>query len=211
MNNTNSIGEFVNTLTPKEKALFYKLWELVKRGVDGEQENAKRLIEIFCEKRGSKWELLENTDDVSDHYISGVNNIEILTHVIAKVTDSWEIRFRKSAKRGKYIVKCTPAQAVEIEVLTDIYQKAYQRELKKLRLAFLYAHNLFPASTRKEQKCIEEPDDDIVEMSEKEIREYRKRKQKELEHQQFIREASFMAGSISSVRTNKRIGSGEDD
>lgn len=211
MENANTIGGFVNRLSPKEKALFYKLWELVKRGVDGEQENAKRLIEIFCEKRGSKWEQLENTSEEALHTIHGITNKEIFVHVCAKVLDSWDIRYYRVGK-GELSIMCTPEQAAEIEILVDIYQKAYIRELRKLRIAFLYAHNLFPQTANySNEKQPESADVDIVEMSESEYRRYKKKQREAAEHNQLIREAGIMASTISGVRVQKRLESGEDD
>ena len=197
-----TLDDFLRQLTPKEQALFNKLWELAKRGIGGEKENAEWFVKQFCSKRGVEFGNLE-LEERTKRTFTGIRLSRIFANIVAKVLNSWDVsvwHYKKSPTTKT--VLCNPMEYVEIKLMYEIYAKAWQKELKKLHIAFIHKHNLFPAIDVPE----ETEDDDLRVLSDKEVRDFNKKQAEQQKRRQLAFEAAQMVDSLSDVTVQKRIG-----
>ena len=165
-----TLDDFLKNLTPKEQSLFHKLWELTKRGIGGEKENAEWFIKQFCLKRGTEWGDLELEEKIKRTF-TGIRLTQLFCNIVAKVQDTHEIKvWHNKRKPTEKIVMCNPVEFAEIQLMYEIYSKAYYKEVEKLKIAFVHKHNLFPSSKKETPK---ELDDELGfhVLTDKEIRD----------------------------------------
>lgn len=201
-----TLDDFLKQLIPKEQALFNKLWELTKRGIGGERENAEWFIKQFCSKRGVEFGNLE-LEERTKRTFTGIRLSGIFANIVAKVLNSWDIsvwHYKKSPTTKT--VLCNPMEYAEIKLMYEIYAKAWQKELKKLHIAFVHKHNLFPAVDFSENEK-----DDLQVLSDKEVRDLKKKQAEQQKKRQLAFEAFQMMNGLSDVEVQKRIGQDETE
>lgn len=204
-----TLYEFLNTLTPKEKSLFNKLWELSKRGIDGEKENAENFIKQFCLKRGTEWGDLEIEEKIKRTF-TGIRLTQLFCNIVSKVQNTYEIKvWSIKGKPTEKIVLCNPVEFAEIQLMYEIYSKAYYKEIEKLKIAFLHKHMLFPSSPKENKKELED-DLGFHVLTDKEIKELKKKKEQERKKRIEMFEIASMINGISDVKIQKRIGQNSD-
>lgn len=120
-----------------------KLKALAERGVDGERYNAEAKLKSLLEKHGLTME------DIEEEEVC-VNEIKITKekkklfhqigyHVIGKKYKNTDVR----RHRNTIYIKCTIAQAIEIEAKLNFYYKLYKEEMEIFHHAFIQKNNLF--------------------------------------------------------------------
>lgn len=122
-----------------------KLLVLSKCGVDGERENASKLLKKLMKKYNISEEQLN--EDLEEWYKFKIKNefeLKLLSQVVYKVVGYGVIveSYRKS--KTVYMLYLTPNQKIEIEYLFTIYKNDFSIELEKFYKAFISKNNIFP-------------------------------------------------------------------
>jgi hypothetical protein len=130
--------------------LLRKIRELAKRGVDGERDNAARLLEAKLQKYGLSLEDLERVKTKRWYWKYGtLLEAKIISHVVARVADYQGSCWKRV---GKKVVgyDLTYAQGIEAAEWIEHYLAAWKREVKEheelLFRAFINKHDLFAAT-----------------------------------------------------------------
>ena len=201
-----TLDDFLKHLTPKERTLFNKLCELAKRGIGGEKENAEWFVKQFCSKRGVEFSDLELEERINRRF-TGIRHSKLFVHIVAKVLNTWDVGvFHLTNASTTKIVQCNPMEYAEIKLMYEIYAKAWNREIEKLKIAFIHTHNLFPAVDFSENEK-----DDLQVLSDKEVRDLKKKQAEQQKKRQLAFEAFQMMNGLSDVEVQKRIGQDETE
>lgn len=206
-----TLDEFLKNLSPKEQSLFHKLWELTKRGIGGEKENAEWFIKQFCAKRGAEWGDLEIEEKI-ERTFSGIRLTQLFCNIVSKVQNTYDIKvWTKRKNPTEKIVLCTPVEFAEIQLMYEIYSKAYYDEVRKLKIAFVHKHNLFPAALPKKE-AKEEIEDELGfhVLTDKEIRDLKKKKKQEMKSRKDMFDIANMMSGLSDVQVQRRITENSD-
>lgn len=127
-----------------------KLYALAMRGVGGEKEQARALLEKLAKKYAISMEDLD--EEAVKEFIfeyHGKEQERILKQIIYMVTDDsnsmYNMRYKASGKSctTKLGAYCTDAQKAEIEFLFDFRKKLWEREKEALIRAYFQKHRLF--------------------------------------------------------------------
>ena len=141
-----------------------KLLELSKRGVGGEKENAKKLLEKLMKKNGMTYEDLE-TLEVKTRYIKYKNNLEMkLACQILYMMDPTISIYNAYRPNGykdnsKMRIDVTDSVFIEFEYTFSILKKDLEKELDLFYKAFVVKNHLYPAVTPQQD---EEKEDKIT-------------------------------------------------
>jgi hypothetical protein len=121
-----------------------KLLALVKRGVGGEAENARRALEKLLKKTGFRLEDMDS-EQKDVHFFTYKNEQEavLLSQILAVVLGR-EADIRVNPKRRRFVVLVTVAQGVEIEMFWSVHKKQYAKEQITFLKAYVHRHHLFP-------------------------------------------------------------------
>lgn len=126
-----------------------KLHTLAMKGVDGEKENAQKILEELLKKYDVTLSELESNDEKIENFTfwyKGEAERQILAQIHYKVTDnSTYYRLYKNERLSKTMLrfKCTKSQKVEIEFLFDFYKRLWEEEYQIFLDAFICKHRLF--------------------------------------------------------------------
>lgn len=129
----------------------YKLKNLAKNGYYGEAKNAEKMFNALCRKYHIN-DITLNDEEYSEVKTYGFTfttkqHRKLLLQIIFMVTNNTDIYVRryksKGAKPKILYTKCTEAQYIEIEFLTDFYKRVYEQELELFTSAFIQKHNLY--------------------------------------------------------------------
>lgn len=131
------------------KTLLRKIKALTDKGNDGEKANAEKILADLLQKNGLTIEDLEKEQPTWHSFkVSGKVQTRLLNQIVGKVNRNLVCHLvtKSSADdlglRGRFAVKCTPAEFVEIEQMYAVYSRLYEKELKVFYLAFLSANKL---------------------------------------------------------------------
>lgn len=145
-------------MTNNVTELLQKLHELSVRGVDGEKDNAAKMLDRVLKKHGliladipslSRTETVEFPAVLNDPTNQYQFNLLIVKNVIGHFSDDdsrgsfvestgpWKNR------KHTFIVRVTPAEKVEIVAKLDFYWNQYLKEIKTFQSAFFTANKLF--------------------------------------------------------------------
>lgn len=138
----------------KTKDKLLKLLALYKRGVGGEKENAKAMLDRILAEHGM------TMADIDDEAINKVevtfsyNEKEakiLFIQVVARVcgADHTISRYRNSRTLS---VEVTPAQKAEILVMNDVLWAAYRDERKNLMNAFIIKHRVWDENAGRDEE-----------------------------------------------------------
>ncbi len=142
-------------MTDKVKSLINKLHELAKRGVDGEKDNAASMLDALLKKHGLTIDDIEK-DDVEYHKLTfkfGEEQYMIIRHctyyVIGTTVDFYGVYKGNRRIKNKVAIKCTLAQFLEIQAMSEFYWNEYLKERELFLHAFIQRNRLFPADVNK--------------------------------------------------------------
>lgn len=131
-----------------------KLQALADRGVDGEADNAKRLIQKLCSDNGITIEDILSEQKKEYRFKIGQEEmfLRLFTNCYAKITNLGQLKYWQSS-RSEIIVELTPVQYVDLKCLFEWHKENLLKDLKVMKEDFLEAyvhkHRLF--SNRKQE------------------------------------------------------------
>lgn len=136
------------TMNNKLEEKLKKLLTLAERGIDGEKDNARELLEILLKKHGLTIEDIEQEDRYMFMFgYEGETQKQLLGQVISKVLELEAEdmdRIREKADQNALGAEMTRGQMVEVDFVFRVYREAMQEELKLFLLAFVSRHGLVP-------------------------------------------------------------------
>ena len=141
----------------KAKERYLKLKALAERGVGGEKETAKRMLEKHMKKYGIEIESLgeEKKNFVLFSY-NGFLEERLLSQCIYKTLGKETEFYRQCGKRNKIGAYCTKAQQIEINLDFDFYkEKMYDDAIVFLK-AFIIKNDIYPKDGAAEPEGNEE-------------------------------------------------------
>jgi len=139
----------------KKRELLKKLQALAERGVGGEKETAQKKLEQLMKKYGVEDADLSE-DKEEDHDFRYHNEFEkkILRQLFYKIVPDYKSRmYYYSYGRGSkstYGIRCTKAQALQIQIEYDFYCDLWKEEVDFFMGAFIQKHRIFAAPTSRE-------------------------------------------------------------
>jgi hypothetical protein len=161
-----------------------KIKELADKGIGGEKQNAKELLDRFLKKNNLSLDDLES-EEKKDFYLDDKEFPKefewILIQIVACIDHSMTdvIKYRRlkktpsSQKEIKKILgykcfvmlECTAAHYAEISTKFHVYKAAYQKELDLFNYAFMLKNDLMPNEGGKGRDISDEEADKIVKMA----------------------------------------------
>lgn len=140
------------------------VYNLALKGVDGEKESAKKILDKLLDKYNvSINELEENQTEIFAFSFRGKWQRKLLIQVAYKVLDYQPALYSARVGSSKRIspsqigIRCTKYQRTEIMFLHDFYCQLWESELDKLMLAFVYKHDLYGTGELDEDRRSESP------------------------------------------------------
>lgn len=131
------------------KAKLKKLLALAERGVQGEAENARRLLEKLCKEHGvSIEELLDENQMKFYRFDIGRNAIykDLFTQCYSKVAQKSTLSYRQIS-RSQIAVEMTALQYAEIVSLFEWHKANFNKDLENMKqnilLAYCRKHHLY--------------------------------------------------------------------
>src|SRR5690606_10587147 len=130
----------------KIKDRLIKHYELSKRGIGGERENAKLFLDQLLKKHNLTLEDIDS-EQLRDRYYpyTTIWKRKIITQVICRVTNRFEIYGYKGLK--ELCSKVTDCEHIQILELIDFHFENFEKEkkvfLKDLESAYIQKHRLF--------------------------------------------------------------------
>lgn len=139
----------------KKRELLKKLQALAERGVGGEKETAQKKLKQLMKKYGVEDADLSE-DEEEDHDFRYHNEFEkkILRQLFYKIVPDFRSRtyFYQYGKGSKstYGIRCTKAQALQIQIEYDFYCDLWKEEVDFFMSAFIQKHRIFALPTNRE-------------------------------------------------------------
>lgn len=127
-----------------------KLRELVERGIDGEAENAQRLLNAIIEKYGIKInEIDEEKEKCYSFYHKNQNERTLILQIIAVIKNTQKVTsFSKNNDRRHIYFELTQSQYICACELIDWHVKQMRKEFDEMKRLFstsyICKHNLYP-------------------------------------------------------------------
>jgi len=131
------------------RAKLRKIAALAERGVGGECDNAKGLLDRLLAKHGLTMEDLYPKQEVEYHEFVCANRRDraVLMQCVAKATGLSEVTYYKVRRKPKHIwIKCGRIDFIEIEHMYRHFRKLLREEEKRLVDAFICRHELYGPS-----------------------------------------------------------------
>ena len=127
-----------------KKEILHKLKALADRGVNGEKENAEKLLNKLMKKYNISEEDLEQ-EYTKDVFIALRNDAErrICSQILYAYFDERPL-WKRRGDRTKYFVELTPAQEIEFKYILSTYINAFYKEQEILLHAFVQKNQIFP-------------------------------------------------------------------
>lgn len=154
----------------KKKELLKKLQALAERGVGGEKEGAQKKLDQLMKKYGIE-EMDLSEDKEEDHDFRYHNGFEkkILRQLFYKIVPDFRahtyIYRRGEGSRTTYGIRCTKAQALQIQIEYEFYCALWEEEVEFFMSAFIQKHRIF--ALPKEGKDVDTdqmPEEDVMRM-----------------------------------------------
>lgn len=164
--------------------IIQKLKALSDRGINGEKENATKLLEKLMKKYGITEEELEQSQTKTVWVtLRNIAEKRICSQILYAYFDDADL-WQRRGDRTKYWTELTPAQEIEFKYILSTYIDSFYKEQDIFIHAFIQKNRIFPKDTK------------VVNMSELSPEE----KEKSLK-------ASFMAEGIEMTRIRKALNS----
>lgn len=137
-----------------------KMYKLATEGVDGEKENAQKLLTAALKKHGLTFADLERKAKIDEvervsFYVKDNSLAKLLIQIVGVVRDMTSVAY---GQRGRtYFFDLTKSQKIEVVMMYDFYKGLWKKELektkKRLFTAFISKHNIaLTLSTKSEDK-----------------------------------------------------------
>lgn len=139
-------------LSEKVQAKLRKLQALAERGVGGEKETARRMLEKLLARHGLTIEDLA-TERREVRWFSAPTRFDsrLAAQIMAKVCDSHDVDVYSHPARRKHVgVEVTPAEAIEFELHYEILRTALRTHFEDAYSAFVCANRIYPATPRED-------------------------------------------------------------
>lgn len=164
--------------------IIQKLKALSDRGINGEKENATKLLEKLMKKYGITEEELEQSQTKTVWVtLRNIAEKRICSQILYAYFDDADL-WQRRGDRTKYWTELTPAQEIEFKYILSTYIDSFYKEQDIFIHAFIQKNRIFPKDAK------------VVNMSELSPEE----KEKSLK-------ASFMAEGIEMTRIRKALNS----
>lgn len=126
--------------------ILLKLKELSKKGINGEKENAAKLLEKLMKKYNISEEELNN-EEIKGVYINLKNEIEVrlASQILYAFFDNAKL-YKVNKFKVKYYTELTSAQEIEFKYMFSIYLEDFKRQELVFYRAFINKNNIFPKS-----------------------------------------------------------------
>lgn len=133
----------MTSMNDKTKRRALKMLALAERGCDGEKETAARMLARILEKHGMTLDDLDTLDIewVRFDYNNEVER-QLLLNIISMVLAKNEFKTARFEDQKMLDVESNKPDAVEIQLMFDVYVKAFLVECEKLLPAFVIKHQL---------------------------------------------------------------------
>lgn len=131
--------------------LLKKVKALAERGVGGEQQNAKELLERLMATYGMTENDIDDTVELHTFAYRDAVEYSLLAQVIYMVTgeDAKHIVGAYSNRPRKSLgADCTEAEADRIEIAYEFYKGILKNELKVFLRAFYVRNSIFPPTSK---------------------------------------------------------------
>lgn len=127
-----------------KKELLLKLQELAKRGVDGEKENADKLLKKLMKKYNISEDEINN-EEKNEVEIELRDNIEVrlVCQILFSFFDDAPL-YQKWRKRIKYYTKLTKSQEIEFRYMFSVYLEDFRKQERIFYRAFINKNRIFP-------------------------------------------------------------------
>lgn len=119
-----------------------KFYELSKRGVDGERQNAQKKLDEIMQAHNLTIEDIEG-EEVTEHYFTFPLHLQKLLHQVAHSVLLDVKVYGITDEPNKNCMIITAAQAVEIQMKFDFYAALYESEEKIFYQAFISINKIF--------------------------------------------------------------------
>lgn len=138
---------------PDEKTLgrMQKLLELARRGVGGEAANAERFLMKMLSQHGMQMSDIATADQPRNKVTFKYRTVDeqmLIWQIITKVRDDHDVKAWGQRGKKVLIVELSRAEHAEVVMLHAVLGPALDAHLKRARMAFVQANQLFPASAR---------------------------------------------------------------
>ncbi|MGM9543566.1 MAG: hypothetical protein ACI3T9_01150 [Romboutsia timonensis] len=128
-----------------------KLLELSKRGMNGEKENAEKLLKKLMRKYNIKIEDLEKEDLKNREIRYRTKWEEVLIHQIIYMINPKRSCYKYTHSKKKVVlIECTDSEFIEFNYLFEVYKKAFEKELEVFTRAFVIKNEIFPRQDQME-------------------------------------------------------------
>lgn len=125
--------------------IIQKLKALSDRGINGEKENATKLLHKLMKKYGISEEELEDEVTKKEVQITINNEIELkMCHQILYAYFNNASLYKRIRAKTKYFTEFTAAEEIEFKYIFSIYKDSFYKEQDILYEAFVYKNNIFP-------------------------------------------------------------------
>jgi len=136
-----------------------KIEALALSGVDGERENAARLLNELCAKYGvSREQLADVREDMCEFKYSGDLEKRLLQNVIWHVVRNPDFDSFRLGRKQAIFVKVTRVQEVDIRDCFRHYSEVLKRHLRDVMTAFIHANAIYGDVSPSEAKPMD-PDE----------------------------------------------------
>lgn len=132
----------MNALDESVREQLRKIQALAEKGVGGEAENARRMLERLCEKHGvSPESLVSNEETVHRFPIVDARRWELFKSCAFFVLRRNEIKFWK--KRKAVEMRLTEVDAIDLRACFTHYSRAYVEEEELFFDAFVHKNRIY--------------------------------------------------------------------
>lgn len=135
--------------------LLKKLKALAEGGVDGEKDNAEKLLYTMMKKHGITMDMLEeNIRRRKTFKITAAQKkvfFQVAGSVLGKNTAYWHNK-KSKAQIKEYDFELTEIEFLEVKAKFDFYWKAYQEELEIFTSAFIHKNRLYSKPTDEDEE-----------------------------------------------------------
>lgn len=127
-----------------KKELLLKLQELAKRGVNGEKENADKLLKKLMKKYNISEDEINN-EEINEVELELRNDIEVrlASKILFSFFDNAPL-YRRWKKRVKCYTKLTKSQEIEFRYMLSVYLEDFRKQELIFYRAFINKNRIFP-------------------------------------------------------------------
>lgn len=134
--------------------LLRKVRALAERGVGGEKDAAAALLERLMQKYGiTEDDLVDDLAEDAEFRFKDWIEDRLLHQVIFAVMGDVQIYKYRNSRRKVVIVKCTPAERLEIETAFHFFNAHLKEDFLLFYAAFINKNNIFPAAGKAKEKA----------------------------------------------------------